>query len=169
MSNINIAEKTDNYATNLRNTYDEIQLLANQVKKMNPANIRKNYDKYWDIIDKNETETNQELEVVDESINNLEDAKDLLEKIKEIIVNVKTNMNSLRIGTLQGITRQTIKENNIKVNPNDEIAQNVVNQNYNELEDINKNKGGTKRNINILNKKYNKKSKKSKKRSNKYK
>jgi hypothetical protein len=165
MSNINIAEKTDNYATNLRNTYDEIQLLANQVKKMDPANIRKNYDKYWDIIDKNETETNQELEVVDESINNLEDSKELLEKIKEIIQNVKTNMNSLRIGTLQGITRQTIKENDIVPEPNDEIALNVVNQKYNELKDINKNKGGTKK----YKKKYNRKSKRSKKRSNKYK
>jgi hypothetical protein len=109
--------------------------------------------------------TAKKLEDVNESINNLEDSKELLEKIYEIIQNVKKTINSFRIGTLQGITRQTIKENNMTVNPNDEIGQTVLIQNYDELKDINRNKGGTKK----YKKKYNRKSKRSKKRSNKYK
>jgi ABC-type transporter Mla subunit MlaD len=185
MVNNNI-KNTDSYASDLRNTYDEIKTLENEIKTLNPEKIRKNYDKYWNIVNDNEKETNEsiidvneslnnleddkeliekKLEDVNESINNLEDSKELLEKIYEIIQNVKKTINSFRIGTLQGITRQTIKENNMTVNPNDEIGQTVLIQKYDELKDINRNKGGTKK----YNKKYNRKSKRKRSRSNKYK
>jgi hypothetical protein len=75
-------------------------------------------------------------------------------KIDQEIVAI---LNSSRVGTLQGITRQTIRENDIKHNPGDEVAKTVLNQSYDERADIkrNLNTGGRKR-------KTNKKSRKNK-------
>jgi ABC-type antimicrobial peptide transport system permease subunit len=66
----------------------------------------------------------------------------MLNEIKSIIEDTKLNINKYQIGTLQGITRQAIIKNNIIPNENDEIVQEVINQSYNEIEDI---KGGRKK------------------------
>ena len=168
---MNLIEETDQYAVFIRKTYDKLILLENQIKILNPSDIRQNYDKYWDIINKKEIEINEEKEELEESINNLEDGKELVDKKSEIIQNIKTIINSLRIGTLRGNTRQTIKENNIVADPNDEIAQNVLDQPYNEQGDLNNNQnqsaGLNKRRKTNKRKTY--KRKKKSKRSNKYK
>jgi hypothetical protein len=137
----NIVDCTDKYAVSLRKTYDDVVILNDKVKTLNPENIRKNFDKYWNIVNSKYEESNIALEDVDESINNLEDSKELIVKIKDITDKVKQTMNSFRIGTLQGISRQSVKENNIIPNENDEIAQNAVNQleTYNELQDLKEN------------------------------
>jgi hypothetical protein len=134
---MNLIDITDQYATNLRKTYDELKLLENKIKTLNPSNVRKNYDKYWDIVNQKEIETNEEKEELEESINNLEDGKELLEKISLTIQNVKNVINSFRVGTLQGQSRQSLQNMDNSTNSNDEIGQNVINQPYNELEDIN--------------------------------
>ena len=137
---MNIVDCTDKYAVSIRNTFDEITILNDKVKTLNPENIRKNFDKYWNIVNSKSEETNDALEDIDESINNLEDSKELVVKIKDVTDKVKQTMNSFRVGTLQGISRQTVRENNIVPNKNDEIGENAVNQlePYNELEDINR-------------------------------
>lgn len=134
-----IIHYTEKYAVKRRNTYDELKKLENEIKNENPEEIRKNFDKYWDIVNNKDIEINERKEEVEEAINNLEDGKELLEKISILIQNIKNIMNSYQIGTLQGLSRQAIKENNIVPNENDEVAQNVLNQPYNELEDINRN------------------------------
>jgi hypothetical protein len=136
---MNIVNCTDKYAVSLRNTYDEIIILNDKVKTLNPENIRKNFDRYWNIVNSKSQETNNALEDIDESINNLEDSKELLGKINDVTDKVKQTLNSFRVGTLQGISRQTVKESNII--PNNEISQNAVNQleTYNELEDLKQN------------------------------
>jgi hypothetical protein len=143
-----IVNCTDKYAVELRNTYDEITILNNKIKTLNPENIRKKFDIYWNIVNSKSEEINDALEDIDESINNLEDSKELVVKIKDVNDKVKQTMNSFRVGTLQGISRQMVKENNIVPNENDEIGVNAVNQlePYNELEDINRtnNIGGRK-------------------------
>jgi hypothetical protein len=136
---MSLTEETDQYAVYIRKSYDELSLIENKIKTLDPSDVRQNYDNYWDLINKKEIEINEEKEELEESINNLEDGKELVDKKSEIIQNIKTIMNSLRVGTLQGITRQTIKEYNIVPEPNDEIAQNVLDQPYDELEDINRN------------------------------
>ena len=146
---MNIVDCTDKYAVALRNTYDEITILNNKIKTFNPENIRKNFDRYWNVVNSKSEETVEALEDIDESINNLEDSKELIGKIKDITDKVKQTMNSFRVGTLQGIARQSVKENSIVPNENDEIGENAVSQlgPYNELEDINRssNIGGRKR------------------------
>ena len=176
---MDLTEDTDQYVVDIRKSYDELRLIENQIKTMDPSDVRQNYDKYWDIINKKEIEINEEKEELEESINNLEDGKELVDKKSEIIQNIKTIVNSLRVGTLQGITRQTIKENNIVPEPNDEIAQNVLDQPYNELEDINRNQSAglnkrrktnkRKTNKRKTNKRKTNKLKKKSKRYNKYK
>lgn len=144
----NIITCTDRYAVTLRNSYDEMSILSDKLKTLNPANIRKNFDKYWDIVNEKAEETNAAVEDIDESINNLEDSKELIMKMKDVIDKVKQTMNSFRVGTLQGISQQSVKESNIMPNENDEIGENAMNQmeSYNELEDINRssNIGGRK-------------------------
>lgn len=161
---MNLIDKTGKYAENIRSIYDELKKLETKIQQLDPSNVRKNYDKYWDIVNKKEIETNEEKEELDESINNLEDGKELLDKIGITIQNVKNIMNSFRVGTLQGISKQTTNNNNMTVNPGDEIGQNVMDQPYNELEDINRNKI----NAGTGGKRYKKKSRKNKRsRSNK--
>lgn len=82
-------------------------------------------------------------------------------KIDEEIVDI---LNSSRIGTLQGITRQIIHENDIEPNPDDVGANTVLNQSYDERADIirNTNKGGRKRKTNKKTRKTNKKTRKNK-------
>ena len=140
---MNLIDITDQYASNLRNTYDELKILESKIKTFSPSNIRNNYDKYWDIVDHKEIETKEEKEELEESINNLEDGKEMLEKISSTILNVKKIINSLRVGTLQGQSRQTLQNNDILTNSGDEIGQNVIDQPYNELEDINNNKNSS--------------------------
>lgn len=166
---MDLTEDTDQYVVDIRKSYDELILIENQIKTMDPSDVRQNYDKYWDIVNEKEIEYNEEKEHLDVAINNLEDGKELVDKISEIIQNIKTIINSLRVGTLQGITRQTIKENNIIPEPNDEIAKTILDQPYNELEDINRNKGGTKKYRKKYNRKRKSKSKSKRKRSKKYK
>jgi uncharacterized protein YukE len=143
-----IVNCTDKYAVELRNTYDGITILNDKIKTLNPENIRKKFDVYWNIVNSKSEEINDALEDIDEAINNLEDSKELVVKIKDVNDKVKQTMNSFRVGTLQGISRQTVRENNIVPNENDEIGVNAVNQlePYNELEDINRtnNIGGRK-------------------------
>jgi len=82
-----------------------------------------------------------------------------------------TELNKSRIGTLQGLARQTIKENEIIPKPGDEVAQEVLKQDYDERADINRNEntGGRKRKTNKkTNKKNIKKYKKSRKNKYKY-
>jgi hypothetical protein len=137
----NIVDCTDKYAVSLRKTYDDIIILNDKVKTLNPKNIRKNFDRYWNIVNSKAQETVNALEDVDESINNLEDSKELIVKIKDITDKVKLTMNSFRMGTLQGLSKQAVEENDIMPNENDEIAQNAMNQleTYNELEDLKQN------------------------------
>ena len=145
---MNIVNCTDKYAVSLRNTFDEITILYDKVKTFNPENVRKNFDRYWNIVNSKSEETTGALEDIDESMNNLEDSKELIGKIKDVTDKVKQTMNSFRVGTLQGISRQAVKENNIVPNENDEIGENAVSQlePYNELQDINRtnNMGGRK-------------------------
>ena len=138
----NIVKTTERYAVSLRNTYDEIIILNNKIKTLNPETVRKNFDMYWNIINNKSEEINPILENINGSIKNLEDCKDLLLNIKDATDKAKQIMNSLKVGTLQGLTRDYIKEQNIIPSVNDETAQNVLAQSYNELEDLNRNKTG---------------------------
>ena len=79
---MNIVNCTDKYAVSLRNTFDEITILNDKVKTLNPENIRKNFDNYWNIVNSKSEETTSALEDIDESMNNLEDSKELIGKIK---------------------------------------------------------------------------------------
>jgi hypothetical protein len=145
---MSIVNCTDKYAVSLRNIFDDITILNNKIKTLNPENIRKNFDRYWNVVNSKSEETVEALDDIEESMNNLEDSKELIGKIKDITDKVKQTMNSFRVGTLQGISRQSVKENSIVPNENDEIGENAVNQlePYNELEDINRtsNMGGRK-------------------------
>jgi len=146
---MSIVNCTDKYAVSLRNIFDDITILNNKIKTLNPENIRKNFDRYWNVVNSKSEETVEALDDIEESMNNLEDSKELIGKIKDVTDKVKQTMNSFRVGTLQGIARQSVKENSIVPNENDEIGENAVSQlePYNELEDINRtnNMGGRKR------------------------
>ena len=61
----NIVNCTDKYAVSLRKTYDDIVILNDKVKTLNPENIRKNFDRFWNIVDSKYEESNRALENVD--------------------------------------------------------------------------------------------------------
>ena len=109
------------------------------------------------MIEDRETYINEDQEYINKNMNIIREAQESLQKQQELINEInelydkmKKKLNENRKGTLQGIARQTIKENNVLPNDGDEIVQNVLEQPYSEAEDINRNRnniGGKNRRI----------------------
>ena len=156
---------TEEYINYITNNYNNLKKNQSLIKTISPSDIRGDdwYDYLFDELDKKEQENNEETESVDKAIKDLDNVKKMLNEIRTIIDDTKLFINKYQIGTLQGISRQAVYKNENQITP-DEIAQEVINQPYNEIEDI---KGGRKKKIiRTKKKKFNKRKSK---RINKYK
>jgi hypothetical protein len=109
----------------------------------------------------------EEKTSVDKAIEELKKAKEMLNEITTIIEDIKISINNKKVGTLQGITRQVVNENDIEPDESDILAYSVLDQDYNESKFI---KGGkNKRLIKTKKRKTNKKIIKKSRKTNKYK
>jgi hypothetical protein len=171
---------TEEYLNYVTENYNDFKRNQEIIKKrLLPSQIR-NEDEGWydylvnDYLEPKEIENNEEKISVDKAMKHLEDAKQMLNEITNIIEDTKISINNKKVGTLQGITRQVIAENNnndllkqIKPDKNDVLAQSVLDQDYDELEHI---KGGkNNRLIKTKKRKTNKKIIKKSRKTNKYK
>ena len=150
-----------------RNKVAETKLNDLEALKEFPEKIRGKYDQYWDMIedrkkyvDISQEELNKNLDLLQKQQETTKKNMDILQEQQKIIDNINIIydkmieiLNRNKKGTLQGRMRQTIRqtiaENNMLPNEDDEIAKNVLEQDYDEHEhmerDRNNNIGGKKR------------------------
>ena len=128
---------------------------------MNPSSLRKQYEKFMNLIDDKKQEMNDAENVLNTSIENLNSGKEKINEINKLLEDIVLLSNKLKIGTLQGLTKQVVETNKIKAN--NEIEKNVLENTkiYDELNDIHIGGGLWKRRTNKKN--IYKKSRKSKK------
>ena len=143
---INTQEVTslaDDYRIKINKEYDKTVAEQKTFNKIPSSKIRmNNYNSNYRLLDKKEEDINDEKESLDFAIQYLEEGKNKLNEITNIIQNMKQVMNDARSGTtLQALSREAISKYNIKPNPNDTMANSILEQPYNESE----NKGGRKR------------------------
>ncbi len=100
-----------------------------------PTIIRKNYEEFFDIIERKTNEINEKKVYIDECINNLENWKNKLSEMEKIMKEVAKTANEGQVGTLHGLCRDFITKNEIPVGENEET---VLNFPYDEKKEIEK-------------------------------
>jgi hypothetical protein len=154
----------------LENIYDDRTKLLKWYQSKKIDELRDNYNNWINENDEEISATNRNKMILDNlkiKVNNLlQDGLTIINNTINIDNEITAELNKSQVGTLQGLARQTIVKNEIKPEQNDAVAQAVLEQSYDEREDINRNKniGGRKRKrktnkTNKTNKKTNKKNK----------
>jgi hypothetical protein len=142
-------EVVDEYIKSLEQYTNERKKKKELYQSKSIEYIRNNYNKFINDVGYSLGRLNNTKEALDK-LNELTQKGFTFEnearKIDKEIINI---LNSSRIGTLQGINRQIIKDNEIVPKPDDLVAQAVLEQPYDERVDIirnqNKNIGGRNR------------------------
>ena len=135
-----------NYKEQLDEALAQVNNIPKIIEKLQPEKIR-GYDRLWEIIQNKENESIQGMTDLDEGIKIIENCKNILKDINQNIKETKKTLNSRIVGTLEGMARQAIAENSI---PTKTYAQqSVLDQDYNELENIRSVGGFSKKRKNI--------------------
>lgn len=100
-----------------------------------PVWLRNTYDKTSAAFEKKTIEITEGNNLINKCINDLENCKKLLSKIENVSKEIIATSNTGMVGTLFGICKQTIEENNIPMN---EIEETVFRFPYNEKYEIEK-------------------------------
>jgi len=158
----------------LKDKTDHLEELSREPDKIRGIK----YDQYWTMIEDREYFINihqeyinknmdllrEKQETTKKNMDILEEQQELIDKINKLYDEMKKKLNENKTGSLQGLMRQSIKENNMSPNEGDEVGRNVLDQPYDEgkhLERIrNNNIGGKKKRI--KNKTYKKRKNKNK-------
>jgi hypothetical protein len=119
-----------------------------------PDDIREHYDYTWQTSITKQREINQAHEEVGVLIQAFEECDMILEEMHDIIDEIKLIINRGQVGTLEGLSRQTIKDSGIVRVPDNVLQEAVLDQPYNESEQRNRGgKGVSKKRRNIVNNK----------------
>ena len=131
-----IKEDILEYKQHIEGVLEKFKVMKHDVKQANPYVIRQNLDKLWGDIIHKETETTVVIDKLNECVKELNDCKSIMGEINKVLQVFKPVYNSATIGTLQGLTREAIKQHKIEPDDDDRAAKFVVEQNYDELKDI---------------------------------
>jgi hypothetical protein len=131
-----IKEDILEYKQHIEGVLEKFKVMKHDVKQANPSLIRKNLDKLWGDIIHKETETTVVIDKLNECVKELNECKSIMGEINKILQVFKPVYNSATIGTLQGLTREAIKQHEIEPDDDDGAVEFVLEQNYHELEDI---------------------------------
>ena len=130
-----IEEAISNHNKVLVSVLKQLKELNSKYLCVNPAEIRKSYDVMQDFIESRISEINERKEYIKKCIKDLEECNKLIEEMEEALKKIGETSNNTRVGTLFGLCKQTIKENNITM---DEIEQMVSDFPYDEQNEIKK-------------------------------
>jgi len=151
------------YNATLAFKQEKIDTLAylKQLKKnydnASPAHIREHYDYVWETLINKQQEINVAHEEVDKEIQEFEECHVILEEMYKVMEDIKLIVNRRRMGTLEGMSRQTITESGIV--PYNIMQANVLDQPYNEISHGGRRGVSTTKRKNRVNKKTKKKKK----------
>jgi hypothetical protein len=130
-----IEEAISNHNKVLVSVLEKLKSLHSKYVCVNPADIRKSYDVMQDFIEERISEINERKELIKKCINDLGECNKLIEEMEEVLKKIGNTSNDARQGTLFGLCKQTIEENNISM---DEIEKMVYDFPYNEQNEIKK-------------------------------
>jgi hypothetical protein len=130
-----IEEAISNHNKVLVSVLEKLKDLHSKYVCVNPADIRKSYDVMQDFIDSRISEINERKELIKKCINDLGECNKLIEEMEEVLKKIGKTSNDAMQGTLFGLCKQTIKENDISM---DEIEKMVYDFPYDEQNEIKK-------------------------------
>jgi glutaminase len=112
----------------------EINRLLEAHKALPPDKKRNEYNRMMNIIDNKMNESNREITYLvtsQKEINkNISDTIDCYNKIGEVLQNFIKLYNTVRVGTLEGLSRQAVR--NYKIPANDSMTAEILTQQYTE-------------------------------------
>ena len=130
-----------NYKEKLEETMQDLNLMYDDLTKQDNSLLRQYYNKAYNVISDKDDELVRALDEINEIIDNLEQCKEMIPKLRERIHNNKVMLNNAKVGTLEGLTRQQITQ--LGIRPKIEQEAEVLDQPYVEPKPIVK-KGGKK-------------------------
>jgi hypothetical protein len=141
------------YLNNISNSISDLERLLNDkhmemtnilnniLNSYRPTTVRKGLNVIWQSMDNATNQQNEISELIEDNIRKLNEVKNIVNANIDKINEVKQKINKSSVGTLEGLARDVIKENDIV--PEDEIVKTIIEQPYNEASAINR--GGSKR------------------------
>jgi hypothetical protein len=137
---VTIEQSISDYNKVIDDAVEQLKVIHSKYVCAKPEDLREYYVRTREIIDKKTIEINEGKDYINECINNLKKCKKSIEEMEKVIDKISKISNSGRIGTLHGLCRQTIKQNEI---PMDEIEKTVFDFPYDEQDEIKKQNGNS--------------------------
>ena len=110
---------------------EALKQFKNNYDNAPPAHIREHYDNIRHTLINKQQEINEAHEEVDAVIQEFEECHVLYGEMYNVIEDIKLIVNRRRMGTLEGMSRQTITESGIV--PDNFLQAEVLDQPYNEI------------------------------------
>jgi len=133
------------YKKLVREKADKGKVMPAQLTSAKPSLIRKHLDKMWGDTEIVELDVKTVTDKLNECIAELEECKAIVQELGESIQSMKPILNTATMGTLRGLAKDTMKRHSIKPDKRDKAATSVYRMKYNELEQVSKKGGKTKR------------------------
>ena len=117
-----IEEAISNHNKVLVSVLEQLKQVNSKYACVDPEDVRNGYDTMHGIIEKKITEINERKDYIKKCIKNLENCNEPIAEMEKVLKKIGKTSNRGRVGTLHGLCKQTIKQNEI---PMDEIEEMV--------------------------------------------
>lgn len=132
-----IEESIVNHNKVIVSVLEQLKAVYSKYVCVNPADVRNSYDTIRGIIETKITEIKERKDYIKKCVKDLEECNKPLGEMEKVLKKMSKTSNRGRVGTLHGLCKQTIKQNEI---PMDEIEQMVSDFPYDEKSEIEKSK-----------------------------
>jgi len=131
----NIKKEISEHETKLKRAFNEAKNLNSRYISLPIEVARRGYEKIYQVVENKRIETDEAKKRINECIKGLEGILEKYDEIEKILTNMNEINNESRIGTLQGLSRDTIIKNQPKMSIDNTT---VFEQHYDEKEEIKK-------------------------------
>ena len=132
---VTIQQAISNYNKVIDDALEQMKVIHSKYVCANPEDLRKYYDRTREIIETKTNEIKERTNYINECIINLEKCKNSITEMEKVIKEISNTSNSGRIGTIHGLCKELITQNEI---PMDEIEETVFKFPYDEKNEIEK-------------------------------
>ena len=141
---MSIKDNIEKYKEELCESIKRVKdLRENTIKNTDPKIVRDGYDSFYDsVIIKKRSQIKDAIQTTETDIKSLKECIELLNTLNNEIDTVASIINKIKVGTLEGISRQVVKLYLPKELT--EIDKEILNKSYDELTEIFKSNGGKK-------------------------
>ena len=133
------------YKKLVREKADKGKVMPAQLTSAKPSLIRKHIDRMWRDNEIVELDVKTVTDQLNECIAELEECKTIVQEVGDTIQAMKPILNTATMGTLRGLAKDTMKRHSIKPDKRDKASTSVYRLKYNELEQVSKKGGKTRR------------------------